>query len=88
MPKERLKRFNSTSRRRKLVKKIRKKKFAIRPCDRYIQSGFIYYINFNFNFYIKYIAVNCLLYLLLVTEADWACIAKKLKNSNKLSWLA
>jgi len=80
MFKERLKRFNNTFRRRKLIKKIYKKNFAMRSCDRYIQSGLIYRINFNFNFYIKYIIVNYFLYLLLITEADWARIAKKKKK--------
>jgi len=30
----------------------------MRPCDRYIQSGLIYRINFNFNFYTKYVVIK------------------------------
>jgi len=85
MLKKRLKRFNNTFRRRKLVKKIYKKKLAMRSCDRYIQLSLVYRINFNFNFYTKYSVINCFLYLLLITEADWARVAKKKKSSNKLS---
>jgi len=79
MLKERFKRFNNTFRRRKLVKRFRKGKLAIRSYDRYIQLSLIYRINFNFNFYIKCVAANCLLYSLLVTEADWARVVKKKK---------
>jgi len=58
----------------------------MRPYNRYIQLGLIYYINFNFGFYIKCVAANCSLYLLLITEADWARVVKKKKSSNKLLW--
>jgi len=52
----------------------------MRSYDRYIQSGLIYRINFNFNFYIKYIVANYFLYLLLIIEADWARVVKKKKK--------
>jgi len=52
----------------------------MRPYNRYIKYNLKYFILKQFELYAKYIFINYIFYLLIITETDWRRVRTKKKN--------